>query len=65
MIKIRNEEQEICSLMLVDMKGRIYCETLLEPLEKLTLDIGALLSGIYMLVFKTDHTSYTQQIVKY
>lgn len=47
------------------MNGRVHCETYMEPNDKLTLDIKDLLSGIYTLIFKTDNTSYTQQIVKY
>lgn len=65
MINIKNKEREECLLMLVDMKGRVYCETHLQPNDNLTLDIKDLFTGIYTLIFKTEKTSYTQQIVKY
>ena len=65
MINIKNKEQEACSLMVVDMKGRVCYETYMEPLANLTLDLRELLTGIYTLVFKTTNTSFTQQIVKY
>ncbi len=65
MISIKNKEQEQCLLMVVDMNGCVHCETYMEPNDKLTLDIKDLLAGIYTLIFKTDNTSYTQQIVKY
>lgn len=65
MISIKNQEQEECLLMVVDMNGRVWCETYMEPQDKLTLDIKGLISGIYNLVFKTETTSRVQQIVKY
>ena len=65
MINIENKEPEVCSLMVVDMNGSVCYETHLEPFDKLTLDISALLRGIYTLVFKTTHTRFAQQIVKY
>lgn len=51
--------------MIVDMKGKVYCETYLQPNDKLTLDIKDLFSGIYNLIFQTETTSRVQQIVKY
>lgn len=65
MINIKNQEQEECLLMVVDMHGRVWCETHMQPEDNLTLDIKHLLSGIYNLVFKTESTSRVQQIVKY
>lgn len=65
MINIKNKEPEECSLLLVDMNGRVYCDTMLQPDDNLTLDIKELLSGIYTLIFKTENTSFTQQIVKF
>lgn len=65
MISIKNKEQEECVLMVVDMNGRVWAETCMQPNDKLTLDIKELFSGIYNLVFKTATTSYVQQIVKY
>jgi hypothetical protein len=65
MISIKNKEPEICSLMVVDMKGRVCYETHLEPYDKLTLDIKDLFAGIYTLIFKTETTSFTQQIFKF
>lgn len=65
MISIKNKENEECLLMIVDMKGKVYCETYLQPNDKLTLDIKDLFSGIYNLIFQTETTSRVQQIVKY
>lgn len=65
MINIQNKEQEECLVMVVDMSGRVYCETYMQPNDNLTLDIKELFSGIYNLVFKTSTTSRVQQIVKY
>lgn len=65
MINIKNKEQEECLVMVVDMNGRVYCETYMQPNDSLTLDIKELFSGIYNLVFKTSTTSRVQQIVKY
>ncbi|MBN8671147.1 MAG: T9SS type A sorting domain-containing protein [Chitinophagales bacterium] len=65
MINIKNKEQEACSLLVVDMNGRVCYETSMEPLANLTLDLRSLLSGIYTLIFQTTNTSFTQQIVKY
>jgi uncharacterized protein YuzE len=65
MINIQNKEKEECLLMVVDMNGRVCAETYMEPEANLILDIKDLLSGIYTLIFKTEHTSYTQQILKY
>jgi hypothetical protein len=65
MINIKNKEQEVCSLMVVDMNGRVCYETHMEPQDNLTLDMRSLLTGIYTLIFKTTTTSFTQQIVKY
>lgn len=65
MINIKNKEHEVCSVLLVDMNGRVHYETQIDPLDNLTLDIRALLSGIYTLIFQTEKTSFKQQIVKY
>lgn len=65
MISIKNQEPEECLLMVVDMNGRVWCETYMQPEDNLTLDIKGLISGIYNLVFKTESTSRVQQIVKY
>ncbi|MCB0698371.1 MAG: T9SS type A sorting domain-containing protein [Chitinophagaceae bacterium] len=65
MISIKNKENEECQLIVVDQKGRIYYETYMQPEDKLTLDIKELFTGIYTLIFKTESTSFTQQIVKY
>lgn len=51
--------------MVVDMKGRVCYETHLEPYDKLTLDIKDLFAGIYTLIFKTETTSFSQQIFKF
>jgi hypothetical protein len=65
MISIKNKEAEECAVMVVDMNGRIWYETLLQPDNVLELDIRKFLSGIYTLIFATGSTSFTQQIVKY
>ncbi len=65
MINIRNKEPEVCSVLLVDLQGRVHYETQIEPNDNLILDIRSLLSGIYTLIFQTEKTSFTQQIVKY
>ncbi len=65
MISIKNKEQEECLLLVVDMNGRVWAETYMQPNDKLTLDIKEMFSGIYNLVFKTATTSHVQQIVKY
>lgn len=65
MISIKNKENEQCQLLVVDNRGRVYYETYMEPQDRLTLDIKELITGIYTLIFKTENTSFTQQIVKY
>lgn len=65
MISIKNKEQEECLVMVVGMDGRVWCETYMQPNDKLILDIKEMFSGIYNLVFKTSTTSRVQQIVKY
>ncbi len=65
MISIKNREPEKCALIVVDLKGRVYYETQMEPFERLSLDLKELFTGIYTLIFKTETTSFTQQIVKY
>lgn len=65
MISIKNKENEQCQLLVVDNRGRVYYEIYMEPQDRLTLDIKELITGIYTLIFKTENTSFTQQIVKY
>ncbi|MBN9484900.1 MAG: hypothetical protein BGO70_05730 [Bacteroidetes bacterium 43-93] len=65
MINIKNKEAEVCSLMVVDMNGRVCYETHLQPFDDLTLDISTLFRGIYTLIFKTTNTKLVQQIVKF
>ncbi len=65
MISIKNKESEDCTVMLVDMNGNICYQTLIQPNNELELEIGKFLSGIYTLIFATEHTSFMQQIVKY
>jgi hypothetical protein len=65
MINIINKEQEDCVVMLVDIYGRVCYETMIQPNHYLDLDIQALFTGIYTLIFKTTNTSFIQQIVKY
>jgi len=65
MINIKNKEREECSVLLVDINGYICYEAYIQPNDNLELDIRNFLSGIYTLIFKTTHTSFAQQIVKY
>ena len=65
MINIKNKEKEQCLLMVVDMQGRVCAQTYVEPESNIILDIKDLLSGIYTLIFKTETTSHSQQILKY
>ncbi len=65
MISIKNKEPEECAVLLVDMNGRVCYQASIQPQGYLDLDIQKLLSGIYTLIFKTEHTGFTQQIVKY
>lgn len=65
MISIKNKETEECVVMVVDMNGNICYETMIQPDNVLELEIGKFLSGIYTLIFATETTTFTQQIVKY
>jgi hypothetical protein len=65
MINIKNKETEECAVMVVDMNGNICYEDRIQPNDDLELDINSFLAGIYTLIFKTDNTSFVQQIVKY
>lgn len=65
MISIKNKEREECSVLLVDMNGLICYEASILPNDNLELDIQRFFSGIYTLIFRTEKTSFIQQIVKY
>lgn len=65
MISIKNKERDECAVLLVDMNGLVCYEAYLQPNDDLDLDIHKFLSGIYTLIFRTERTSFTQQIVKY
>jgi hypothetical protein len=65
MINIKNKEREECSVLMVDMSGRVCYEAYIQPNDYLDLDIRQFLSGIYTLIFRTTNTSFAQQIVKY
>ena len=65
MINIINKEPEECAVLVVDMNGYVCYETMIQPNEGLDIEINKFLSGIYTLIFKTTHTSFIQQIVKY
>lgn len=65
MINIKNKEAEECTLMLVDINGRVHYETIMQPNDQLDIELRTLITGIYTLIFKTESTSFMQQIVKY
>lgn len=65
MINIKNKEPEECTLMLVDLNGRIHYEAVMQPNDNLNIELKNLLTGIYTLIFQTENTSFVQQIVKY
>lgn len=65
MINIKNKETEECEVMVVDMNGNICYENSIQPNDDLELDINSFFAGIYTLIFRTHHTSFVQQIVKY
>ena len=65
MISIKNKQAEECVVLLVNMKGEVCYKTMIQPFDILDIDLRKLLSGIYTLIFATEHTSFQQQIVKY
>jgi hypothetical protein len=65
MLSIKNREQEDCSVWMVDMNGYICYEGNIKPNDDIELDIKTYRSGIYTLIFKTEHTSYKQNVIKY
>lgn len=65
MLSITNREREECSVWVVDFRGNIYFKTNLKPNEDLLLDIKQFAFGIYRMIFKTEHTSFIQEFVKY
>jgi len=65
MLNIVNKEKEACSVWVIDYRGRIFYEASLEPDESLDLDLKELVFGIYRMIFKTEHTSFIQEFVKY
>ncbi len=65
MLSITNKEKEECSVWVIDLKGYIHYKTSLMPDEALYLDIKEFAFGIYRMIFKTEHTSFIQEFVKY
>lgn len=65
MINIKNKEKEECDVLVVDINGKICYKDRIQPQADIEIDINKFLSGIYTLIFKTAHTSFIQQIVKY
>lgn len=64
-LNITNKEKEDCKIWIVDYSGNIYYKTDLKPDESFEFDIRKLVFGIYRMVFKTKHTSFIQEFVKY
>jgi hypothetical protein len=65
MLRIVNKEKEECSVWVIDYRGFIHYKTSLKPNEQLVLDLKELVFGVYRMIFKTEHTSFIQEIVKY
>lgn len=65
MVNITNKEKEECQVWVIDYRGYIFYEAQLRPDEDLELDLKELAFGIYKMIFKTAHTSYIQEFVKY
>lgn len=65
MLSITNKEKEECSVWVIDFRGYIHYKASLRPDERLYLDLKEFASGIYRMIFKTEHTSYIQEFVKY
>jgi len=65
MLSITNKEKEECSVWVIDCRGYIHYKASLQPNESLDLDLKQLVFGIYRMIFKTEHTSFIQEFVKY
>lgn len=65
MLSITNKEQEECNVWVIDFRGFIHYKANLQPNESLDLDLKELVFGIYRMIFKTEHTSFIQEFVKY
>ena len=65
MLSITNKEKEECSVWVIDYRGYIHYKANLKPEESLELDLKELVFGIYRMIFKTQHTSFIQEFVKY
>ena len=65
MVNITNKETEECSVWVIDYRGFIHYKTSLKPNEDLKLDLKQFAFGIYRIIFKTKHTSFIQEFVKY
>jgi hypothetical protein len=65
MISIKNKERERCNVRLVDIGGIVHYETEMDPQSSMDLDLAAFSTGIYFLVFCTQHTSFIQELIKY
>jgi hypothetical protein len=65
MLSITNKENEECSVWVIDYRGYIHYKASLLPDEHLDLDLKELVFGIYRMIFKTKHTSFIQEFVKY
>jgi len=49
----------------IDFRGYIHYKANLKPDESMDLDLKELMFGVYRMIFKTEHTSFIQEFVKY
>jgi hypothetical protein len=65
MLSITNKEKEDCNVWVIDFRGYIHYKANLKPDESMDLDLKELMFGVYRMIFKTEHTSFIQEFVKY
>lgn len=65
MLSITNKENEECKVWVIDYRGYIHYKANLKPNESLDPDLKQFVFGIYRMIFKTEHTSFIQEFVKY
>jgi len=65
MVNITNKEKEECKVWVIDYRGYIHYKAELLPNENVEFDLKELAFGIYRMIFKTAHTSFIQEFVKY
>jgi hypothetical protein len=65
MLSITNKEKEDCNVWVIDYRGYIHYKANLKPDESMDFDLKKLMFGVYRMIFKTEHTSFIQEFVKY